>query len=303
MNLRSPTLDDLLALTGFFRSLEQYGTSGVTACELRKWLESPIFDPAMDFRIALEGGSGRIAGWCDVWDENKAHNRLFLDVRAHPREPATYRALLDWGTERAATLAGGGHAVVRAWGDSRDEAFAAEVGRRGFELIRHFFRMEVDLTKEPPAPDWPEGISVRTYRSDDTRAVYKANADAFADHWDFVPLAFEMWEEMFLRSAEFDPKLWFIAEDAGEIAGISLCRSERRPETGHVNILGVRPGWRRRGLGRALLLHSFRELRDRGRLKADLGVDAENTTGAVQLYERAGMCVAHRMDSYELVLA
>ena len=72
--------------------------------------------------------------------------------------------------------------------------------------------------------------------------------------------------------------------------------------TGHVNILGVRPGWRRRGLGRALLLHSFRELRDRGRLKADLGVDAENTTGAVRLYERAGMCVAHRMDTYELVL-
>ena len=57
MNLRPPTLDDLPALTGFFGSLEQYGTSGATASELRNWLESPMFDPAMDFRIALEGGS------------------------------------------------------------------------------------------------------------------------------------------------------------------------------------------------------------------------------------------------------
>ncbi len=300
MNLRPPTLDDLPALTGFFRSLEQYGTGGATASELRHWLESPMFDPAMDFRIALEGG--RIVGWCDVWDQNKAHDRLFLDVRAHPREQATYEALLAWGTERAEVLAGDGPAVVRAWGDAHDEAFAAEVGRRGFRPIRHFFRMEIDLEEEPPAPEWPEGISVRTFRPDDAQPVYDANADAFADHWDFVPLAFEMWEEMLLRSTEFDPTLWFIAEDDGEIAGISLCRSERRPETGHVNILGVRPRWRRRGLGRALLLHSFRELRARGRTRADLGVDGENTTGAVRLYERAGMHVASRSDSYEKAL-
>jgi len=300
VNLRPPTLDDLPALTGFFRSLGQDGTGGATACELRNWLESPMFDPAMDFRIALEGG--RIVGWCDVWDQNKVHDRLFLDVRAHPREQATYEALLAWGTERAEVLAGGGPAVVRAWGDSRDEAFAAEVGRRGFQPIRHFFRMEIDLEQEPPAPDWPEGILVRTFRPDDAQLVYEANSDAFADHWDFVPLAFEMWEETLLRSTEFDPTLWFIAEDDGEIAGISLCRSERRPETGHVNILGVRPRWRRRGLGRALLLHSFRELRARGRPKADLGVDAENTTGAVRLYERAGMHVANRTDSYEKAL-
>ena len=105
MNLRSPTLDDLLALTGFFRSLEQYGTSGVTACELRKWLESPIFDPAMDFRIALEGGSGRIAGWCDVWDENKAHNAPTTAANRHidrepPKTAPTIPDLMDAGAGR-----------------------------------------------------------------------------------------------------------------------------------------------------------------------------------------------------------
>ena len=41
----------------------------------------------------------------------------------------------------------------------------------------------------------------------------------------------------------------------------------------------------------------------RGIPKVDLGVDAENTTGAVGLYERAGMNVARRTDAYEKELA
>ena len=60
--------------------------------------------------------------------------------------------------------------------------------------------------------------------------------------------------------------------------------------------------WRRRRLALALLLHSFRELRGRGRKRVTLGVDAENTTGATRLYERVGMTVILRDDAYEKVL-
>ena len=42
--------------------------------------------------------------------------------------------------------------------------------------------------------------------------------------------------------------------------------------------------------------------RDRGKLQVGLGVDAENTTGAVALYEGVGMQVARRHDTYEKVL-
>ena len=61
-------------------------------------------------------------------------------------------------------------------------------------------------------------------------------------------------------------------------------------------MLGVRRPWRRRGLGTALLRHSFRELRARGCERARLMVDGENLTGAVQLYERAGMRILWRAD-------
>ena len=46
--------------------------------------------------------------------------------------------------------------------------------------------------------------------------------------------------------------------------------------------------WRGRGLGAALLLHSFGEFRRAGATRVGLGVDSENATGATQLYERVG---------------
>lgn len=299
IELRPPTLDDLPDIATFFGELEAAGGAGATAGEIRDWLTSPTFDVEADFRLAFE--DDRLVGWCDVWDQNKAHERFFVDLRVQPDRPDVCASLLDWSIERARSMATNG-GVCRAWGLSTDGVFASAVRDRDFSLIRHFFRMEVDLSEEPEQPVWPEGITVRTYETGETRAVYDAVMDAFADHWDHVPTAFEEWEHFTVGSTMFDPTLWFLADVDGEIAGFSLCVSERRPGTGHVASLGVRPPWRRRGLGLALLLHSFHELRARGRPKVDLGVDAENTTGAVRLYERAGMHVARRSDSYEKAL-
>lgn len=299
ITLRPPTLDDSPQITTFFAELEAAGGAGATSGEIQDWLTSPTFDVEADFRLAFD--EGRLVGWCDVWDQNKAHERFFIDLRAQPDRPDVCATLLDWSIDRAQAMAGN-HAVCRAWGTASDAVFAEAVRERDFRLIRHFFRMEADLSEEPERPVWPEGITVRTYRAGEARAVYDAIDDAFADHWDHVPTAFDEWKHFTVGSTMFDPSLWFLADADSEIAGFSLCLSERRPETGHVASLGVRPPWRRRGLGLALLLHSFHELRARGRRKADLGVDAENTTGAVRLYERAGMYVARRSDSYEKAL-
>ena len=70
-----------------------------------------------------------------------------------------------------------------------------------------------------------------------------------------------------------------------------------------MNLLGVRPSSRRRGLGLALLRHSFRELRARGVDTVGLCVDASNPTGATRLYERAGMRVMFQADVYSKELA
>ena len=88
------------------------------------------------------------------------------------------------------------------------------------------------------------------------------------------------------------PDLWWLVRDGDEIAGVCLNRmgDAGEPDHGYVHILGVRRPWRRRGLGEALLRHSFRDFWRRGvSTRVSLDVDGENTTGAVRLYERVGM--------------
>ena len=298
LELRAPTLEDLPELTEFFAAIErEWGHGGALEPEIRDWLTSPLQDPAEDFRVALTGG--RIVGWSDLWDQNREHERLFLGARSHPRDLAVYRALLEWGEDHAERIANGAAGSLRCGAPSDDPLLAAELQERGYRPLRHFFTMAIGLDSELPAPEWPGGIDARTFRGGDEQAFFDADTETFADHWDFVPIPYEDWNSYFVETERFDPTLWFVAEDNAQLAGFAMCLNERRPNTGHVEVLGVRRPWRRRGLARALLLHAFAEFKRRGRTRADLGVDAENLTGAVRLYERAGMHVAHRFDAVE----
>ena len=58
----------------------------------------------------------------------------------------------------------------------------------------------------------------------------------------------------------------------------------------------VAPPRARRGAAPRVVSALFAE---RGKRSAGLGVDAENTTGAVALYERVGMHVVRRSDTWE----
>lgn len=58
---------------------------------------------------------------------------------------------------------------------------------------------------------------------------------------------------------------------------------------GVVASLAVRPAWRRRGLGLALLRNALGEFHRRGCASVELLVDGDSLTGALRLYERAGM--------------
>ena len=100
---------------------------------------------------------------------------------------------------------------------------------------------------------------------------------------------------------QYDPNLWFVAWNGSETAGYCLCRaaSISEHEAGYVNILGVRRDWRKQGLGLALLQHAFGELYRRGQMHVELDVDAESLTGALKLYEKAGMHVHRQNDVFE----
>lgn len=291
--LRPPTLEDVPALAELFS--HTYG--GMNEIQIHDRLTSPRSKMAENSRVLVDEGGG-IVGSVTLWHPETDEERAFANVVVHPPEPELYEQLLDWGEERARMLAKGRPGRMHSSAESENGLLAGILRERGYERVRHFFTMEIDLGPEPEQPVWPDDVSVRSFRPGEERAVYEVDMEAFQDHWDFFPVPFEEWRDYFLESSDFDPELWLLATDGNAIAGTALCTSERKPGIGWVNVLAVRRPWRRRGLGTALLLHAFRELRNRGRAKAALNVDGENLTGAVRLYERAGMHVAHREDSY-----
>jgi mycothiol synthase len=169
----------------------------------------------------------------------------------------------------------------------------------GYTPIRFFWRMEITLDAPPPEPVWPEGLELRPFTGEEpaTYLVYRAHEEAFQDHWGHTPHSFDEWMDRTTKSSDFDPSLWFIAWDGHQIAGYSLCRY--RMGAGWIGSLGVRRSWRKRGLGLALLLHSFAVFYQRGTQVISLGVDAASQTGATRLYKKAGMHVAAEYVSYE----
>jgi ribosomal protein S18 acetylase RimI-like enzyme len=182
---------------------------------------------------------------------------------------------------------------------------------QGLTLIRHFWRMVIELEDEPAAPQIPAGIHIRPMRrNEEERRVIQAMRDSFKDHWGYIEGPFEdeyeRWMHFLNGTPDFDPDLWLMALDGNQVAGISLNWKfiPGEPDLGWVGTLGVLRPWRKRGLGLALLQQSFLELYRRGQRKVGLGVDASSLTNATRLYEKAGMRSDPRfqMEMYELEL-
>jgi ribosomal protein S18 acetylase RimI-like enzyme len=191
--------------------------------------------------------------------------------------------------------------VFRVRTYAEDDRAIALVTSRGHRDVRHFLTMRIDLDETPEPPTWPRGIVVDTFEPEDERAFHSALGEAFAQEWGVVQTEFDEWRRLRLEDPDFDPTLWFVARDGGELAAGARC--ELLFDGGWIAAIGVRPAWRRRGIGRALLLHAFAEFRRRGKTVVRLGVDAENPTGAAHLYEGAGMTVEFEDVVYEKELS
>jgi len=264
----------------------------MTAALIEAWWEAPETDPVADALVVESGGE--VVGYGDIIVRGP---QVRLDLGGE--EPDL---VLDELELRARARG----SVARLVLHERD-AMRDVLARRGYEVIRAAYDMETTLAEPPEPPAWPHGIVPRRPEPGDEPLFHLVQEEAFADHWGHEPRGYEEWAHLYGAMRPFDPDLWLLAEAEGEEtpAGVAICEGGREGDetTGWVHVLAVRRPWRRRGLGSALLRWSLGALRERGLATAALSVDAENTTGAVALYERAGMHVTSRFEHWEKVLA
>ena len=130
----------------------------------------------------------------------------------------------------------------------------------------------------------PEGLEIRPVRDEDLRAIWEADMEAFKDHWGYV----EPTEDGFKRFLEFpfnDTSLWKIAWDDEGVAGqvksfIDTAENEEHGrQRGWTEAISTARRWRRRGVAKALIVESIRELAGRGMTEVALGVHTENPNG------------------------
>jgi mycothiol synthase len=307
---RMDDIDECLVLFNRW-SHDVIGRDEITDVDaIRKEWVSPNFDPADNIRLVF-APNGQMAGYIEVWTTSKPLVHPWMWGRVDPayQGMGVGTWLLHWAEERALRELPNVPAELRfapRVGTMREADHARKLFESlGYEKIRSSYHMLIEMDAPVPDPVFPEGITLRTYETEaDAEALYTAVEDSFKDHFGFVP---ENPEEGLKRFKHFwlgegtDTSLLFMAMDGDQVAGINLCRphSFDDPEMGWVGTLGVRREYRKRGLGLALLRHSFNEFYRRGKRKVGLGVDAQNLTGALRLYEGAGMHVHQSFDQYE----
>jgi mycothiol synthase len=261
------------------------------AAEIVAWLQNEELKP--DWLRVLEI-EGRVVGYGDIQIEG---DDLALDVAA----PDHWQAFFEWAEERARAE---NLIRTRVYLPAGHEAESL-AERRGYRLWRSSYTMNMGLGDAvPEAPRAPGGIALRLYEDEDEEPLRAAINETFVDDPFHHEMTSSHFREFFLRKRGFDPSLWQLAWEGPQLAGFVLAFPERPGEEdlGWVEVLGVRGPWRRRGLGEALLRWAIVELHGRGLRRVGLGVDAENESGALSLYERVGMNVVRQGNNWVLDL-
>jgi GNAT superfamily N-acetyltransferase len=310
--VRPARLTDVAAVTELLNTcfVEQVGEPQWEEVELARDWQSHLFEINAD-TCTIWTQDGKLLAYADVWDE-APHVRLYGMGYVLPeyRDQGLGTTVERWMEDRARK------SISRAPADARviltqyvemADQFARDfLDEHGYQVARYYYRMIVDLDEELLPAELPAGLRIRSFAGEEElESVVRAALDAFRDHWGFVEPPFQdavqEWRHWISNDPDHDPALWFLAVEGDEIVGLSLCkpRTVSDPEMGWVNTLSVRRPWRRRGLGTALLRHSFRELYRRGNKRAGLGVDAASLTGATKLYEKVGMKVQRKQVFYE----
>ena len=277
-----------------------YGATDWTRQELRE--EWDRIDLARDAWLATDGGT--VAGVVQLSEIRDG--RIITDGYVHPDHTGRGigGVLLEAVEARARELAPGLAPDERVYLETAHlVGYPGAPGlfsARGYLQVRTFFRMVRPLLEDEPLPSLPVGLEFRAFEPDlHGRSVHTAHEEAFAEEWGHRPRDYHSWSEKVVGWPRFDPELFAVIWDGDDVAAFSLNYDKRMGDWGWIGTLGVRPAWRRQGLGLALLRESFRRFAERGETTAALSVDSENRTGATLLYERAGMRELWRADVWQ----
>jgi mycothiol synthase len=280
-------------------ALEDGSDEMPTEADTANFIENPVeMDPSRDLILGEVGGAlvamhwSRLRSVQGAWAAN-------LRGYVHPswRRRGLGRALLKFGEPHARAVvppnASDQPGAWQAIATSLEPGAHALYREAGYAPFRYAFTMTRDLSHPIPTFKLPPGLEIRPAQPEHFRAIWEAEREAFQDAWGYTPWPEENYQR-FLGFPHYDPRLWRVAWDGDQAAGmvLSYVNAEENAafgrSRGYTEDIAVRRPWRRRGVASALLADSLRALQALGLKEAALGVDAANPNRALRLYENLG---------------
>ncbi len=265
-------------------------------------------DPKTDLLVAEI--DGRPVGYSRAWWDQEADGPriytqvCFVDPAFGGRGIGS--ALFAWNEDRLREIAAE-HDVpdkqFQLFINDRNTAATALVRDAGFEPITYAAEMVRPSVDDLPDHRLPEGVEIRTVSEDQVRTIWEADVEAFRDHWGYVEPTESAYEQV-LAYPYHDPTLWKVAWDDQGVAGqvrsfIDVAQNaEIGRQRGWTENISTARRWRRRGVAKALIVESIRELASRGVTEVALGVHTENPNGAFDLYAGLGYEVVASWTTY-----
>lgn len=287
---------EILNLCSTYDQLDGFYTAEGFASYYRHLVNTNLYK---DVLIA-EMNNRPIAFCWTSWHNEESQIRIYEHyghVIPKWRRKGIGRALLRFNQRRLKSISRNHQEGKQRWFETyaEDTEIAAVklIESEGYTPVRYFYTMvRNDLENIPNLP-LPKGIEVRPVEPDHYQAINDASREAFRDHWgysDELNPSVAQW----LDDPNFDPALWRVAWDGDQIAGMVLSYIDVKENQnlkrlrGYTENICVRRPWRNQGVAKALIALSLNAIKERGMTEAALGVDTQNTSGALRLYESAG---------------
>jgi mycothiol synthase len=192
--------------------------------------------------------------------------------------------------------------------ESEEKDYIQLLEEMQFKPVRVFSMMEIDLAEVRHDIGENAQIEIRPIdksMEEDIKLLNWLVNESFSEHFNFRPRTQEETRSNLLSHPYLKEQEIFFALLDGEgvgYVGVGIDEKynlEKRMKAGDVFSIGVLKGHRGRGLATRLMLHGLEALQSKGMSKAMLGVDDDNTTDAMRVYERIGFKVKKKYLVFE----
>ncbi len=275
--------------------------------------------PFSSSKTVIEDEQGQLVGYAYVADKE---NSFIFEVGGgvHPDHfnNGVGSLLIKWAQEESQRLSKNAPAGVKCVlqvniFESEQETINL-FEETGFEKVREWAHYEIHFKNTPKAPDLLDRLIIREFdldRNEDWELVTPVQDAAFMDHWGAYTL-------MPVETPESEEKKYdnetpqdfsfsnmqgycFIAFIGAETAGGILCNGKlvEYQNTGRVGSIFSNPKFRRRGVGRALMLSAFNAFYKNGIRHVILDTDSQSFSDSSQFYTRLGMSIYRKEFLYE----